>query len=874
MTRESGRGRANAAGDGSSQDDAVAEPMTPARWERIEDLLIAALEVPEAERAGFLAQACAGDGALRLEVESLLAAHAASGPADRLADTLGARLLTELIEGGGLEGETVGRYEIGERLGRGGMGIVYRAWDPKLERHVALKVLPGLVSSDEASRQRLLVEAQTAAGLEHPNICTIYEIGEAEDGRLFIAMPLYDGETLRAKLESGPLGEKEAVRLALHAARGLARAHDRGVIHRDIKPGNLMITRDDTLKILDFGIARPEGATDPWGGTPGTAHYMSPEQVAGASVDARADLWSLGVVLYEMLAGRRPFEGETREAVKNAVAHEEAVPLATALPGVSPGLEALTHALLQKDPSRRPGSAAEVVEALRYAGRHTRRRTPGRRVLGAVITILAAVALAVAGRALLGHSEPEAGSEIRRIAVLPLANLTGDPQQDYLAAAMTNQLITQLARIHELLVISHSAVLRYGDDPVPVREIADELDVDAVFEGSVARSGDQVRITAQLTDGETEALLWARDYTRDYRDLLSLEKEVALEIARAVEVNLSPREVARLRTSPSVSPAARTAFDRGVWLQRLYQEEGGPDTPLERSVEALSRAVELEPDWAEAHAELARAYHWLASGPSTPRTAEYYRKAKAAAQQAIRLDETLAGGHAALAFVLHTYERDWAGAERHYRRALELAPNDNAYRWGWALFELSAGRYEEAANNFRRALEQAPLSPALHSQLAHALACGGRYREVQTLLDLYDDDEPGVLLWLARISLRQGAEQRAVAQFERAVELSDSGTVPLASLAHAYASVGRDRDARALIPELEARGAWIPAVYAALGEPERALDQLEWAYEQRRSALLMIRCRGGAAFTDLTKLDGLAGQPRMQELLRKIDFPG
>jgi serine/threonine protein kinase/Flp pilus assembly protein TadD len=734
VTPEGGNGRPNAAERVSGQDDAVTEPMTPERWDRTEDLLLAALELPEAGRGGFLSRACAGDDALRLEVESLLAAHASSGPADRLADTLGALLLTDLIEGGGLEGETVGRYEIGERLGRGGMSIVYRAWDPKLERHVALKFLPGLVSSDEASRQRLLVEAQMAAGLEHRNICTIHEIGEAADGRLFIAMPFYDGETLRSRLEAGPLGEKEAVRLALQAARGLATAHERGVIHRDIKPGNLVITRDGTLKILDFGIAQPEGGTDPIGRTPGTAHYMSPEQVAGGSVDARSDLWSLGVVLYEMLAGRRPFEGRTQDAVRHAVAHEEEVPLATVLPGTSPDLQTLTHALLQKDPSRRPGSAAEVAEALRHAERHALRRIPGRRVLGAITTILAGVALAVAVSTVIGHSE--------------------EPRP-----------------------------------PPP----------------------------------------------------------------------------------PPGSPAD-LAFQEGRRLQRSYQLQGGADTILERSVQLLSRAVDLAPEWAEAHAELARAYHWLASGPPGPRRDEYNRRAKTAALEAIRLDEETAGGHAALAFVLHTYERDWAGAEREYERALELEPNDSYYRWGRGLFGMSAGRFEEAAADLRRAQEHAPRSAPLDAQLAWALACAGRYQEAQAVAERWGPDDPGVVQMLGRIALRRGEDRRAVAHFERAAQLSDRDTPALAAIAEAYAIVGRDEDARALVPELEARGAWIPQVYAALGEPQRALDQLEWAYDQRHADLLMIRCRA-AALTDLTKHDILAREPRMQELLRRIDFP-
>jgi TolB-like protein len=847
--------------------------MTPERWQAIQDLLLATLERPEARRADFLADACAGDEDLRGEIQSLLLAHATEGPADRLADTLGGRLITELIEGGSLEGESVGRYEVGERLGQGGMSVVYRAWDPKLERYVALKCLPGLVSSDRASRHRLLAEAQMAAGLEHRNICTIHEIEEAEDGRLFIAMPLYDGETLRTRLESGPLAEKETLRLALQAALGLSKAHERGIIHRDIKPGNLVITGDGTLKILDFGIAQPEGAHDTRGGTAGTAHYMAPEQVAGGRADARSDLWSLGVVLYEALAGRRPFEGKTREEVRHAVAHDEPVPLEEILPDVSEPLAHLIETLLRKDPSRRPESAAEVVQALRRAQRGAREPSR-RRMFGAVAAILVVAAVVVAGGSGLWSVQAPGGRDVRRVAVLPLTNLSDDPEQDDLAATMTSQLIGQLAQLRGLLVISYAAVLPYADRSQPMQKIAEELNVDAVIDGFVARSGDEVRVTAELIDGDTQAQLWMREYTRDVRALRALENEVAREIARQVDVSLSPEEESRLSASRPVSPEAQEAFLQGVYLQRRYQAEEGPnDTVLTQSIEALGRAVELEPDWAEAHAELARAYHWLASGPPKPRQAEYYLKAKAAAQTAIELDETLAGGHAALAFVLDQFERDWRGAEREYRRALELAPNDNYYRWGWAMFESRAGRYDDAVADFRWALEQAPVSPSLHHQLVRALGCAGRYGEARALLEGDDEDDPMTLAYLGSFALREGAEQEGVVLLERALERSDSSSVALSLLAFAYGSVGREREARALIPELEARDVWIPEVYAAIGESERALDELEWGYDHDYRPLLRIGCWPGAAFTDVTTMEGLAGQPRLGELLRKIDFP-
>lgn len=338
--------------------------MTRERWDRIQALLLDALDVPASRRTAFLVDACGGDTDLRLQVESLLEAHATPGALDRLAGALGTGALRELLEGPQDLSGNMGPYELRERLGRGGMGVVFHAWDPKLERDVALKLLPALLNSNEASRERLLVEAQIAAGLEHPNICTIYGIGETKDGRLYIGMPYYEGETLEAKLASGPLSENDSLALALQVARGLTAAHGRGVIHRDIKPGNLMITAEGTLKILDFGIAQLDGASDPVASTPGTAHYMSPEQVAGGQVDARTDLWSLGVVLYEMLAGHRPLERETAEEVRHAILHDDPIPLEAVRPEVGSGTHALVRSLLQKDPRRRPTAAAGVVREL------------------------------------------------------------------------------------------------------------------------------------------------------------------------------------------------------------------------------------------------------------------------------------------------------------------------------------------------------------------------------------------------------------------------------------------------------------------------------------------------------------------------------
>ena len=875
MRRESANGHQEAEGSVSRESDAVTEPMTPQRWKLIEDLLLAALEVPEAERGALLSRACVEDDELRMEVESLLAAHASSGPADRLADTLGARLLTEFLEGGGLEGETVGRYEIGEQLGRGGMSVVYRAWDPKLERHVALKFLPGLISSDEASRRRLLVEAQMAAGLEHPNICTIHEIGEAEDGRLFIAMPLYDGQTLRAKLESGPLSEKDAVGLALHAARGLTRAHDRGVIHRDIKPGNLMITRDGTLKILDFGIAQLEGAVDPMGRTPGTAHYMSPEQVAEGSVDGRADLWSLGVVLYEMLAGRRPFEGKTHEAVRRAIAREEAVPLAEVLPRISPDLEALTRKLLQKDPSHRPGSAAEVEKELRRlrrsapasAGLGLKRHRPHRLLSLSV----GAAALLVVGGLIVAYGFGSDALEIRRLAVLPLSGPSDDPENDYLAAGMHDALIGELGKIGALSVISRQSVLRFEGSDRPLPAIAAELGVDALVEGSVLRTGDSVRIAVQLVRAEPEESLWTASFRGALREALGLQGEVAQALAGAVRAQVAPEERARLATRAAVDPQAQEEYLQGIYLIQKHATiwmtpDDGRET-LRSATRHLEEAVSLEPEWPAAHAKLALAYHWLASR-FADQADEYYPKSKAAALRALELDETNAQAHASLGFVLQWYERDWTRAEHEMRRAIELEPSSHHAIYAHLL--ASTGQYEEAFEQYREAEEHNPLSELLQLQIAGAYRCAARHEEAIARMEELEaravGDVPDLGPDIGYEYSALSRHEEAIAELEGVVAREDSLPQVLAMLAYVYARAGRADAARRLFERLQDRPEdWIaPELYAEMGQADRGVSSLTAAMERRPDRIGVYKC--SAAYR------ALGDDPRIQAVVRRHGF--
>jgi serine/threonine protein kinase/tetratricopeptide (TPR) repeat protein len=697
--------------------------MSPERLEKIQDLLLGALEVPEDERGDFVSSECGADVTLRREVESLLHAHSTSGPVDRMADTLGARVLAEFVEGGGLEGEIIGRYKIMERLGRGGMSVVYRAWDPKLEREVALKFLPVLLRSDKTSRERFLVEAQVAAGLEHPNICTIHEIGETEDGRLFIAMPLYEGETVRAKLESGPLTEEEALRIALQAAKGLATAHERGVVHRDVKPDNLMITRDGTLKILDFGIAQLEGAAKPTGKTPGTAFYMSPEQVADRLVDARTDLWSLGVVLYEMLAGRRPIEGKTLEAIRRAIIEEEVVPLAQVRADVSSDIAALIESLLQKDPSSRPTSAAQLEHEVRRLLRGPDSGTVhGRPSWRLVVGSLLSVALLMFGALWYwrdGLSNPRdaaPGSEQRSIAVLPFMDLTGDPENEQLVAGLNAVLLTQLHAVAGLTPVSTSSLEEYETGTKPVTEVARELDVGTVLVGSLQRDSDRVLFSARLIDGSTGEQLWADLYQRELtsESLFSIQVDIGRRIADALSVERPTEQGERLSAPPTENPDAYEYYARGKALLNDPMAAPGAAGDAEWM---FRQAVRLDSTFALAWAALSEWHSSAVSGVDAvsrsvnrvpTRAGPGQLTADVALDKAVTYGPGLPETIKAQGWYLFNVERDQDSALQHFDDALRMRPNDPDLVGAVGLIRVSQGRWEEGVANLERALRLDP----------------------------------------------------------------------------------------------------------------------------------------------------------------------
>ncbi len=778
-------------------------------------------------------------------------------------------------------GQTISHYRILEKLGGGGMGVVYKAQDLKLGRFVALKFLPHHLSADEDEKKRFIHEAKAASALDHPNICNIHEIDETEDGQMFIAMAYYEGETLKKKIDRGPLTWDEAINFTIQVAQGLDRAHEAGITHRDIKPANIMITTRGEVKIVDFGLAKLAGRTKltKEGMTLGTVAYMSPEQAQGVEADRRTDIWALGIVLYEMLTGQLPFRGEYEAAMVYSILHENPQPITGLRSGIPLELERLVNKCLEKDPSARYQHAdelivdlkalAESLKSARLKSKPTVETSPKRKRtflyigLATVLVLLIAMTYFFTGRS--------DGKVIDSIAVLPLENFSGDANQEYFADGMTEALIADLAQISSLRVISRTSVMQYKGVRKPLTEIARELHVDAILEGTVFHDGQRVRITAQLIEAATDRHLWVKSYERDLRDILALHSEVARAVAREIKITLTADEEIRLATSRPVNPVAHEAYLKGQYHLQQFKMGMLEEDHFRPSVEYFQQAIELDPDWAKAHAALAQAYHFAASAGVSP--SEYYPKSKAAALKALEIDETVSDAHGSLAFVLHYYDWDWVAAEREYRRALELNPNPAEMAWGVALFFLSAGHYDDAILWYKRAEERNPLFIPLKAQLGWAYTCAGQYDQaiklLRNTLEL-EPNSPYVRINLADAYLRRSMYEEALAELQKVVTANPESSTYLANLGYAYAVAGRKGEALEVLNRLEKEISdryfiALAELYVALGKKNEALVLLQKAYEKRSSGLLFIRC--------YTVFDSLRDNPAFQEILRGINFP-
>jgi eukaryotic-like serine/threonine-protein kinase len=846
--------------------------MTSERWRQIEELYHSASERHPSQRGAFLDEACRGDEELRAELELLLAQE--SSPKAFLD-----RPVWEALPNSSASvaiGTLLHAYRIEALLGQGGMGVVYRAIDTKLNRPVAVKVLSDDLA-DATARRRFQREAQTASSLNHPHILTVYDAGEL-DSRQYLVTEFVDGGTLRDWARADKRGWRQIVDLLVGVADGLAAAHEAGILHRDIKPENILVARNGYAKLADFGLAKLADGSDgngtrtltEYGTRPGlvigTIAYMSPEQAAGKPLNARSDIFSFGEVLYEMLAGRRPFSGVNDLEVLQGIIHGTPQPLTQEIPLA---LRSVVEKALEKDPAERYQSMRDMVVDLRKLARQSAEAVvpvPPSRVLR--WKWAAAVALVLILGVAAWRFWPHASShQVRSIAVLPLRNVSRDPDQQYFADGMTDALTTGLSQVSALSVIARTSAMRYQGTQKTTPEIARELHVDAVVEGSVQRSGNRVLITAELVDGSNDRNLWAKSYERDAGDALGLQNEVAQAIANEIQVKLTPQEQAHLAPRRPVNPEAQEAYLRGIYWDDKGEEGKAFDYFLE--------ATRKDPHYAAAYAALATAYGYAING-GLMSDKEGYPKWRAAVTKAMELDDTLAEAHASLAVLLQYHDFNWRDAEREFRRAIQLNPNLAAAHEEYGDGLAMTGRLDEAIAEETRAQQLDPYSVFINFMRGGMLVCAGRSDEaIQQGRKMLDLDAGFAHSLLGSAYERKGNSEQAISEFQQAVKLRKDHPVlasAMADLAYAYAVFGKKQQALQLLSELKemSKRRFVPSwafaiVYVGLGDKDRAFEWLDKAYDERPSDIMNIKAE--------PRMAPLRSDARYQELLLRMGLP-
>jgi eukaryotic-like serine/threonine-protein kinase len=753
---------------------------------------------------------------------------------------------------------TISHYRLLQKLGAGGMGVVYLAEDIALGRKVAIKVLPTELARDRTASLRLMKEAQAAAQLDHPNICSIYEAGE-DDGVPFIAMQLIEGESLADHLTSGSLAADARLEIATQVADALSEAHRCGMVHRDVKPQNVMLNQRGQAKLMDFGLAKvfarsavqPDAKTDAMltmpGSVVGTVAYLSPEQVRGEEADARSDVWAFGVMLHEITTGARPFSGKAAVETMSAILRDEPAPRPAQ---TDPSLGAVIDRCLKKNPVERYQDATQLHSALQMIRLKVNAVPSG-------ISQQSTKAPAV--------RKPRI-AKIRSIAVLPLENHSVDPEQDYFADAMTESLVTDLAQIAGLRIVSRTSVMQYKGKHQPLRQIAAELGVDAILEGSVLRVGGRVRITAQLIHGATDQHLWAKSYEREAEDILALQSEVASAVAEEVRVKLTPREKTRLTAVRRVDRAAHEAYLKGIYhFDRL---------DMGRGMELFTESTRIDPTYAPAWGRLARGYYYLGLfGAISPTDA--FSALKDAAWKAQDLDPDLAEAYGWRAMASLYYDWNWSATGEELRRALELKPSHAELSHFYGHYLMVMGDSAKGIAACERAIELDPFGTILSACVGwHCLFSRQIDDAIPPALRALDMDPN--LFWAHTILgwayEQQGLAEQSIAEYEKAVALSGGMVLNVSALGHALANFGRVEESRNVLEQLLERrkSSYVSAydiatIHVALKDVEGAFHWLEEAFKERSSFLIHTNWD--------PRLDVLRCDPRFAALLRRIGLP-
>lgn len=889
--------------------------MDSDRLKTIEEIFHNALEAPKESRAAILDAKCGDDVHLRKEVESLLSFESEKEHfLDAVPGALAAEMLASRRTPEDLIGHDILHYRIVRLLGIGGMGEVFLAEDTRLNRKVALKFLPEAFASDKGRMDRFVREARSVSALNHPNIITIYEIGES-DSRRFIATEYIDGRTLKEVISSAMPSLSDKLDIAIQIASALEEAHSAGIVHRDIKPDNIMVRPSGLVKVLDFGVAKlmeapgiatqSSGSVTPAAGTTqaglviGTAEYMSPEQARGAAVDSRSDIFSFGSVMYELLSGKKAFTGENAADTVDAILHKTPTPLSECAPEIPSWLAAIVQKCLSTSADDRYQKISDLLLELREAKRlielegidpvrHTANMpaaktleglpafgTSRRRWLQAVaFGTLLAVLLAVGG--FLGYSYFSKPAEIASIAVMPIENLSGDSEYEYLADGMTENLIRSLSTIPDLSIKASSSVFSFKGKGATPKAIGSELNVDAVLIGRLEQVGEDLRISIEMVDTSSQDLLWSAEYSRRIGDLILLQKDIAGDLSERLRPTLSTAGRSRVAKNYSTNSEAQQLYLKGRfhWNKRTVRD-------LEKAMQYFGQAVEKDPGHALAYTGTADTYALLPLYGNF-RPTEYIPKAKQAALKALELDGELAEAHASLGYITTTYDYDWDRAEDHYRAALASRPNyATAYQW-YAEHLAFRGRTDGALAAISAAAELDPFSLVINRMKGNILGFAGRHDEaieqLNRTVELHPDN-PVVRFNLGEAYAAKRLYAEAIEQYLTGLRLEGRKNYEIRRYDNAYKLKGwRGFWMEYLATLLTLQKAVTEAddplyfdneslayAYAATMNKDKAIEYLYKAYEARDPHLVTIKTSG--------VYEILSDEPRYKELLAKIGLP-